>query len=64
MFKSIKSFLHHTFLGGEDLIAMGSMGKELMHEEQWSKLPQEERDKWEATDESVLYRRKGPAASR
>jgi hypothetical protein len=69
MSKRVKSFLRHTFLGGESLIAMGSMGRELIHEEQWLELPEEERGKWEAVDlyhdeSAILYRRKGPAASR
>jgi hypothetical protein len=34
-------------------------GEEVIHEEQWSKLPKDERAKWEPADGStVLYRRK------
>jgi hypothetical protein len=58
VFAWIKNILHHR-LGGESLIAFGSHGEELIHEEDWSALPPEERDKWKATDEeAVLYRRR------
>jgi hypothetical protein len=34
-------------------------GEEVIHEEEWSKLPRDERAKWEPTDGStVLWRRK------
>ena len=55
----LRSFAVHLFRGGESLIAFGSHGEELMHEEDWSALPEEERAKWEPADGStVLYRRK------
>jgi hypothetical protein len=55
----IGSYLRHRVLGGESLIAMEYRGEEVIHEEQWSKLPKDERAKWEPADGStVLYRRK------
>jgi len=55
----LRSFAVHLFRGGESLIAMESRGEEVIHEEQWSALPPEERAKWEPADEStILYRRK------
>jgi hypothetical protein len=55
----LRSFALHLFGGGESLIAFGSHGEELIHEEDWSALPPKERAKWEPTEESsVLYRRK------
>jgi hypothetical protein len=58
VFAWIKNILRHR-LSGESLIAFGSHGEELLHEEEWSALPPKERAKWEPTDESnVLYRRK------
>jgi hypothetical protein len=55
----LRSFVVHLFRGGESLIAMESKGEEVIHEEEWSKLPPEERAKWEPADGStVLYRRK------
>jgi hypothetical protein len=45
----LRSFAVHLFRGGEEVI----------HEEEWSKLPPEEHAKWEPTDEStILWRRK------
>jgi len=59
VFAQIKNFLWHLFGGGESLIAFGSHGEELLHEEDWSALPREERAKWEAPgDQRVLYRRR------
>ena len=47
------------FFRGESLIAMESKGEEVIHDEEWSALPPEERAKWEPADEStVLWRRK------
>jgi hypothetical protein len=55
----LRSFAVHLSRGGESRIAMESKGEEVIHEEEWSALPPEERAKWEATDEStILYRRK------
>jgi hypothetical protein len=55
----IRSYLRHRVLGGESLIAMEYKGEEVIHEEEWSKLPKDERAKWEPADESMpLYRRK------
>lgn len=55
----LKSFLTHLFRGGEDQIAMELGGEEVIHEEEWSTLPEEERAKWEPVDEPMqLYRRK------
>jgi hypothetical protein len=58
VFAWIKNILRHR-LGGESLIAMEYKGEEVIHEEDWSALPPEERAKWEPADGStVLYRRK------
>jgi hypothetical protein len=46
----LRSFAVHLFRGGESLIAMESKGEEVIHEEQWSALPPEERAKWEPAD--------------
>jgi hypothetical protein len=55
----LRSFLRHSVRGGESLIAMESKGEEVIHKEEWSALPPEEREKWEPTDEStILWRRK------
>jgi hypothetical protein len=55
----LKSFAVDLFRGGESQIAMELQGEEVIHEEEWSKLPEEERAKWEAVDEPMpLYRRK------
>ena len=55
----LRSFAVHLFRGGESLLAMESKGEEVIHEEEWSALPPEERAKRERADESpLLYRRK------
>jgi hypothetical protein len=55
----LRSFAVHLLRGGESLIAMESKGEEVIHEQEWSALPPEERAKWEPMDEStVLWRRK------
>jgi hypothetical protein len=47
------------FRGGESQIAMELGGEEVIHEEEWSELPEEERARWEPVDEPMpLYRRK------
>jgi hypothetical protein len=56
----LRSFAVHLFRGGEDQIAMELGGEEVIHEEEWSKLPPEERAKWEPTDESTILRRRKP----
>jgi hypothetical protein len=50
-----------AFLRGEDQIAieLELQGEEVIHEDEWRKLPEKERAKWEATDNPMsLYRRK------
>jgi hypothetical protein len=55
----LKSFAVRLVRGGESQIGMASHGKEVIHEEEWSKLPEEERALWEATDDPMpLYQRK------
>jgi hypothetical protein len=55
----LRSFAVHLLRGGENLIAVESKGEEVIHDEEWSALPPEERAKWEPADEStVLWRRK------
>jgi hypothetical protein len=59
MIRRAWAWLRHILGGGESLIAMESKGEEVIHEEEWSALPPEERAKWERADEStVLWRRK------
>jgi hypothetical protein len=44
---------------GSDQIAVSSEGREVIGEEDWAKLPEGERSRWERMDESsFLYRRK------
>jgi hypothetical protein len=44
---------------GSDQIAVSSEGREVIGEEDWAKLPEDERLKWEPVDESgVAYWRK------
>jgi hypothetical protein len=55
----LRSFAVHLFRGGESQIAVASKGQKVIHQEEWSKLPEEERAKWEPVEEStVLWRRK------
>jgi hypothetical protein len=55
----LKSFAVHLFRGGENQIAVEIGGEEAIHEEDWRKLPEEERAKWEPVVEPMpLYRRK------
>jgi hypothetical protein len=55
----LKSFAVHLFRGGENQIAVEIGGEEAIHEEDWSKLSEEERAKWEPTDDPLpFYRRK------
>jgi hypothetical protein len=55
----LKSYLRHLSFGGESQIAMESQGEELIDKDEWTKLAESERDKWEPADESPwLYRRK------
>jgi hypothetical protein len=54
----LKNFLH-ALRGGSSQIAMELHGEEVIHEEEWSELPEEERAKWEPVDQPMpLYRRK------
>ena len=55
----LNGFVTRLFLGGENQIAIEYRGEEAIHEEEWSRLPEEERGRWEAVDEyPELYRRK------
>jgi hypothetical protein len=55
----LKRYLRRLSFGGESQIAMESQGEEVIDQEEWTKLAESERDKWEPADESPwLYRRK------